>query len=80
MRYIDGMDIDLNTAMGHLGDIRSLRGCCARINHPFTPPPPTCIAHPGAILLHDYWTVYGSPPDLRFTCYAPYNSGDYNIV
>ena len=33
------------------------RGCCARINHPFTPPPPTCIAHPGAILLHDDLTV-----------------------
>jgi len=27
-------------------------------------PPPTCIAHPGAILSHEYWTVYDSPSDL----------------
>ena len=43
-------------------------------------PPPTCIAHPGAILLHNYWTVYGFPPDLRFVSYTPYNSGNYNIL
>jgi len=24
-------------------------------------PAPTCIAHPGAILLHDYWAIYDSP-------------------
>ena len=35
-------------------------------------PPPTCIAHPGAILLHDYWTVYDSPSDLRL--YAIYHT------
>jgi len=28
-------------------------------------PPPTCIAHPGAILLHDYWTVQDSLPTSR---------------
>jgi len=32
-------------------------------------PPPTCIAHPGAILLHDYWTVYDSDSDLPCVCY-----------
>jgi len=34
-----------------LQDIRLLRGCCARINHPFTPPSrPPALPHPGAIL------------------------------
>jgi len=42
-------------------------------------PPPTCIAHPGAILLHGYWTVYDSPSDLPFLCYTPYNIGNKNI-
>ena len=41
---------------------------------------PTCIAHPGAILLHDYWAVYDSPSELSFVCYAPYNIGYTNIV
>jgi len=36
-------------------------------------PPPACIAHPGAILLHDYWAVYDSPSELSCVCYAPYN-------
>ena len=31
-------------------------------------PAPTCIAHPGAILLHDYWAVYDPPP--TFCLYA----------
>jgi len=43
-------------------------------------PPPTCIAHAGAILLDAYRTVYESPPDLPFVCYTPYNIGDTNIV
>jgi len=41
-------------------------------------PPPTCIAHPGAILLHDYWTVYDSLFDLPSVCYTSYISG--NII
>jgi len=43
-------------------------------------PPPTCIAHPGAILLHDYWTVYDSPSDHPCVCYKTYDIGDTNIV
>jgi len=43
-------------------------------------PPPTCIAHPGAIRLHDYWTVYDSPSDRSLVCYTPYNIGSNNIV
>ena len=43
-------------------------------------PPPTCIAHPGAVLLHDYWTAYDFPSDLSFVCYAPYTIGNNNIV
>jgi len=43
-------------------------------------PPPTCIGHPGAILLHDYWTVYDSPSDLPFVCYTPFNIGNKYIV
>ena len=43
-------------------------------------PPPTCIAHPGAILVHDYWAVYDPPSELSFVCYAPYNIGNNNIV
>jgi len=49
----------------------------------FSFPPPTCttcIAHPGAILLHDEWKVYDSPSDLPFVCYTPYNIGNNNIV
>ena len=42
--------------------------------------PPTCIAYLGAILLHDYWTVYDSPADLPFVCYTLYNIGNGNIV
>jgi len=45
-----------------LQDIRLLRSCRALLNHPFIPPP-TCIAHPGAILLHNYWTVCDFPSD-----------------
>jgi len=45
-------------------DIILLRGCCARINQPFTPPP-TCISHPGAVLSRDYWEVYDSPSNSR---------------
>jgi len=43
-------------------------------------PPPTCIAHPGGIPLHDSWTVYDSPSDLPCVCYIPYNTGNNNIV
>jgi len=43
-------------------------------------PPHSRIAHPGAILLHDYWTVYDSPSDLPFLCYTPYNIGNNIIV
>jgi len=25
---------------------------------------PACIAHPGSILLHDYWAVYDLPSDI----------------
>jgi len=28
----------------------------------------TCIAHPGAIPLYDYWTVYDSLSGLPFVC------------
>jgi len=45
-----------------------------------SPPPPTCIAHPGAILLHDYWAVYDFPSGLPFVCYTPNNIGNNNIV
>jgi len=45
-----------------------------------SPPPPTCTTYPGAILLHDYWTVYDSPSDLPFVCYTPNNIGNNNIV
>jgi len=43
-------------------------------------PPPACIAHPGAILLHDDWTVYGSPSDLPCVCHTLNNIGNNNIV
>ena len=23
---------------------------------------PTCMSHPGAILVHDYWAIYDPPP------------------
>jgi len=54
----------------------------AFMHEPTTPslPPPACIAHLGAILLHDYWTVYDSPSDLPFVCYTLYNIGNTNIV
>jgi len=42
--------------------------------------PLTCIAQPGAILLHDYWTVYNSPFELPFVCYTSYKIGDNNIL
>jgi len=45
-----------------------------------SPPRPTCIAHPGAILLHDYCTVYGSLPEHWFVRYTPPNIGNYNLV
>jgi len=61
-------------------DIRLFRGCCAPINHPVTPPaylhwPPWCKYY-----CTIYCTVYGSPPDLRFVCYTPYNIGNSYIV
>ena len=43
-------------------------------------PPPTCIAHPGAIRLHDYSAVNDSPFELSFVRCAPYNIGNNNIV
>ena len=45
-----------------------------------SPSLPTCIAHPGAIRLHDYWTVCDSPSELPFVCYIPYNIGNNNIL
>ena len=45
-----------------------------------SPPPPTCIAHPSAISLHDHWTVYDSISQLAFVYYTPYHIGDNNIV
>jgi len=42
--------------------------------------PPTCNSHPGAVLLHGYWTVYDSPSDLLFVSYTLYNIGNNNIV
>ena len=43
--------------------------------------PPTCIAHPGAILLHDYWAVYDSPSDLPCACLytVQYWSSQYRV-
>jgi len=43
-------------------------------------PPPTCIGHTVATLMHDDWAVYEPPPDLRCVCLTPYNIGDGNIV
>ena len=43
-------------------------------------PPPTCIAHLGAILLHDDWAVHDSPSDLPFVCYTPDTIGNHNIM
>ena len=43
-------------------------------------PAPTCIAHRGAILLHDDWAVYDSPSDLPCVCHTPYNIGNNNIL
>jgi len=42
--------------------------------------PPTCIAHPGAALLHDSWTENDAPSELSFVGYAPYNTGNNNTV
>jgi len=44
-----------------LHDIVSLRGFCARVNHPFIPPP-TCIARTIAILLHVHCAIYDALP------------------
>ena len=46
----------------------------------FSFPAPTCIAHPGAILLHDYWAVYDPASDLPCVRHTPYNIGNNNIV
>ena len=43
-------------------------------------PPPSCIAYPDVILLHDYWAVYDFPSGLPFVCYTPNNIGNNNIV
>jgi len=43
-------------------------------------PPPTCIGHTVAILLHDFGAVYEPPSDLPFACHTPYNIGNNNIV
>jgi len=42
--------------------------------------PPTCIAHPVAIPLHDYRAVYDPPLDPPSICHAPYKIGNYNVV
>jgi len=36
-----------------------------------SPPAPTCIVHPGAILLRNHWIVYDSLSDLPFVCCIP---------
>ena len=56
-------------------DILLLRGFCARFNH-LSFPAPTCIGHPDAILLHDYWAVYDPPSGLPCVCHTPYNIGN----
>ena len=43
-------------------------------------PPPTCIAHTIAILLHDYCAIYDPPSEPSFICHIPYNIGDGNIL
>jgi len=43
-------------------------------------PPPTCISHTVATLMHDYWAVYEPPSDLPFVCHTSYNIGHYNTV
>jgi len=40
----------------------------------------TCIAHPGAIRLRDYWAVYDPPSNTPFVCRTPYNIGTNTIV
>ena len=62
-----------------LQDILSLRGFCARINHPFNTPP-TCIADTIAILLHDYWAIDDPPSDRPIVCHIPYNTSDGHIL
>ena len=43
-------------------------------------PTPTCIAHPGAILLHDYWAVSAPTSDIPFVYHTPDTIGHCNIV
>ena len=43
-------------------------------------PPPTCLAHPSAILLHDYDTLFDSLFDLPFVCDTPYAIDNNNIL
>jgi len=45
-----------------------------------SPPPLTCIAHPGAILLHGYWAENDSHSAPPFVCYTPYIIGNNNIL
>ena len=59
-----------------LQDILLLRSFCTRINQPCIRPS-TCIAHPGAILIHSYWGVYDSVSDLPCVCHTHYNIGSY---
>jgi len=43
--------------------------------------PPTCIGHPVAILLHDYWAIYTPPPlDLPCVCLTPYMNCNNNLL
>jgi len=39
-------------------------------------PAPTCIVHPAAILLHDYWALCDPPSDLPCICHTPYSDDD----
>ena len=77
-----GRGFDLPRAVCDLAFTRySLTSRLLCTNQPsFHPLPSTCIAHPGAILLHDYQTVYDSPSDLPSVCYTPHNIGNYNIL
>jgi len=68
------MCADVRCQASPLQDIRLLRGFPktflqeSTILYSFRPPS-TCIVHPGAILLHDWWTVYNSPSDLLIVRY-----------
>ena len=77
--YISLRALEKVKAIWPLQDIRLLRGCCTRIDHTLLFPPPICIAHPGAIVLQDYWALYDSPSDFPCVCYTPYNIGNHNI-